>query len=373
MKILQINKFYHPFIGGIETIVKQLSEGINGKDNIKIDVLSCNNRAKTIRTYINGVYVIKASSVGTLLSMPVSFSFFFILKRIYKQYDLIHVHLPFPLAELGLWLIKPKQKIIVTYHSDIVRQRFFALALTRLNRWFLSHAEKIVVSNPNIIETSKVLMDFKTKCTVISFGVDTKKFSPDNGSKQSIEQIKKKYGDRIVLFVGRLVYYKGIEYLIEAMKGIDAKLLLIGEGPLKRFLTRKINRMGLANKVSILPYQPQNELVNFYISSTVLVLPSIYRSEAFGIVILEAMACGLPVISTELGTGTSYANQNGITGFVVPLRNSDAINNSLNILFSDKSLLIKMRESALKRVRSLFSINNMLDSYKQLYKNMNYE
>ncbi|MGB9735785.1 MAG: glycosyltransferase [bacterium] len=373
MKILQINKLYYPSIGGIETIVKQIAEGINNVDDVKIDVLACNDTGKTTHTDINGVPVTKASSIGVFFSMPVSFSFFLILRNIYKKYDIIHVHLPFPLAELGLWLIKPKQKIIVTYHSDIIRQRFLSFALRRFNRWLLSRANRIVVSNPNIVETSPVLKDFKTKCTVIPFGVDTKKFNPDNGSKQKIGQIRTTYGEKIVLFVGRLVYYKGIEFLIDAMKNIDATLLVIGEGVLKKSLMDRIQKLGLAKRVSFLPHQTQDELVNFYLASTVLVLPSIYRSEAFGIVLLEAMACGLPVISTELGTGTSYVNQNGVTGYVVPPGNSDAINMALKKLLSDKELCVQMGNAALKRIRTLFTLTNMLDNYKRLYKNIYYE
>ncbi len=368
MKILQINKLYHPVIGGIETAVRQIAEGMNSTDGFKIDVLVCNNTFKTVDENINGVSVIRASSPGILFSMPVSTSFILLLKNMWAEYDILHVHLPFPLAELALWLVRPKNGIIITYHSDIVRQRFISSSIGWLHTWVLNRAERIVVSSPNIIKSSPLLGDFGSKCDVIPFGVDIDRFNPHRGSRHKIEQIKREYGGKIVLFIGRLVYYKGLEYLIRAMKGIDARLLIIGEGPLKKTLANEVRKNGLENSVSFIPYQPHEELINFYLASSAFVLPSVYRSEAFGITILEAMACGLPVISTELCTGTSYANQDGVTGFVVPPGDSRAINTALKKLLSDHTLLSGMGSAARRRVETNFTINDMLNGYKKLYK-----
>lgn len=368
MRILQINKLYYPVVGGIETVVQQVAEGINKTDDFIVDVLACNSEFKTVREQINGVMVTRASSFGIFFSMPVSISFFLLLNKLWKSYDLLHLHLPFPLGELALWLIRPKCRLIITYHSDIIRQRFISSALNWLHTWVLGHAEKIAVSNPNIIETSPLLKRFKAKCTVIPFGVDMKRFSPDNSSKQSIEQIRQRYGKRIVLFVGRLVYYKGTEYLIRAMKDIDARLVIIGEGPMKRSLINEVNTQGLENKVTFLPCRTQDELVNFYRASSVFVLPSLYRSEAFGITIIEAMACGLPVISTELGTGTSYANMDGVTGFVVSPGNSDDLSTPLKKLLSDPVMASNMGRAGYQRIKTAFTIDTMLNKYKNLYR-----
>jgi rhamnosyl/mannosyltransferase len=373
MKILQINKLYYPVVGGIETIVKQTAEGINNRDGFTVDVLVCNNRFRTTHETVHGVSVTRASSIGIFLSMPVSISFILLLRKLWRRYDVLHVHLPFPLAEIALWLIRPDRKIIVTYHSDIVRQRLISRTIGWLHRWVLGHAEKIAVSNPSIIETSPLLKQFKTKCEVIPFGADITIFNPDSGAKHRIDQIQKDYGKKIVLFVGRLVYYKGLEYLIRAMKGIDARLVLIGEGPLRKILDAEIEKQGLGHTVAFIPYQSQEELVDFYRASRVFVLPSVYRSEAFGITIIEAMACGLPVISTELGTGTSYANRDGITGYVVPPRDSAAINRALKKLLSDSILWSKMGNAAFDRIRQGFTVDNMMDGYRKLYKNSNHE
>ena len=412
VKILQINKLYHPVVGGIETVVRQIAEGINDTGGVTVDVLVCNDRFKTTTGTIRGVSVTRASSIGIFFSMPVSLRFISLLKKMWRRYDVVHVHLPFPLGELALWLIKPKTRIVVTYHSDIVRQRLISSALSWLHTWVLGHAESIAVSNPNIIESSHLLKNFKTKCTVIPFGVDTNRFNPPThppdgypapleganslypplgkggeggfevsppfsnelrSAKERIERIQGDYGKRIVLFVGRLVYYKGVEYLIRAMKGIDARLVIIGEGPLRQKLLNEVRDNGLESAVTFLPYRPQDELADYYRASSVFVLPSIYKSEAFGITIIEAMACGLPVISTELGTGTSYANQDGRTGFVVPPRDSDAIHGALIRLLSDTAVLSKMGRAAVERVRTEFTMERMLNGYKKLYTRMHDE
>ncbi len=374
MKVLQINKFYHPVIGGVETVVKQLAEGINGGGGFTVDVLVCNDRyttpGKTVSERINGVHVTKAASLGVLFSMPVSLAFIALFRKVWRQYDVLHVHLPFPLAELALRLVRPGAKIVVTYHSDIVRQRLLSSMLSRLHAWVLSRADRIVVSNPNIVTTSPVLGPFKDKCVVIPFGVDTETFRPAPGAKDAVDRIRALYGMRIVLCVGRLVYYKGMEYLIRAMEGIDAVLVIIGEGPLRQALAREVRGHGLDARVVFLPYKPREELTAYYRAASAFVLPSVYRSEAFGITIIEAMACGLPVISTELGTGTSYANRDGVTGYVVPPRDSGAIHAALERLLPDAALSSTMGNAAVQRVRTDFTLTGMLDRYKGLYKEL---
>ena len=367
VKILQINKLYYPVIGGIETIVRQTAEGINTMAGFTVDVLVCNDRFKTTAETIHGVFVTKASSIGRLFSMPISIRFISLLNKMWHRYDVVHIHLPFPLGELALWLIRPKARIVVTYHSDIVRQRLISSALGWLHTWVLGHAESIAVSNPNIVGTSPLLKKFREKCTVIPFGVDTRTFHPGSGVAGNRDEIQKHPGKRIVLFVGRLVYYKGVEYLIRAMQGIDARLVIIGEGPLRQRLINEVRADGLEPAVTFLPGQPQEMLADYYRAASVFVLPSIYKSEAFGITIIEAMACGLPVISTELGTGTSFVNQDGSTGYVVPPRDSDAIHRALLRLLSDDTELMKMGKAADGRIRTGFTLQSMLDGYKKLY------
>ena len=268
------------------------------------------------------------------------------------------------MADLAIFLFPPKAKIILHYHSDIVRQKIFNFLINPLIFHTLRKAQKILVSNPNLVKNSPYLKNFRKKCEVIPFGVDLSKF--EKFDEKKVENLKKKYGD-FVLFVGRLNYYKGLNYLIEAMKDIKANLVIIGEGSEKENLSSKIKDLGLKN-VHLLPFQLDTELLNFYKACSVLVLPSIFKSEAFGMVLIEAMAYGKPVISTELGTGTSFVNQDGITGFVVPAKDSQVLAQAIKKILENKKLAQEFGQNAFKRVTEEFSLEKMLEKVAAVYK-----
>jgi rhamnosyl/mannosyltransferase len=365
MRILQVVKLYYPWIGGVEKVVQQIVEGLNGKDGFEIEVLCCAHEKKGKEEKINGVKIHRASSFGIFWGMPISFDFFRLFKKLSKKVDIIDFHHPFPLGDLGIFLFRPKARLIVHYHSDIVRQRIFNFFYKPLIFNTLKKAKKIIVSNPNLIESSSYLQKFKEKCEVISFGVNLEKFKKFDLEK--VRKIKEKYGD-FVLFVGRLNYYKGLHYLIDAMKGVKANLVIVGEGPEKSNLLSHISNLKLENKIFLLPFQPEEELVNYYRACSVFVLPSIFKSEAFGLVLIEAMACGKPMISTELGTGTSFVNRNGVTGFVVPPRDSGALAEAINKILSDKELAQKFGKNAENLVIEKFSLQKMIEKTKSVYK-----
>jgi rhamnosyl/mannosyltransferase len=364
MKVLQVVKLYYPWIGGVEKVVQQIAEGVNGKDNFEIEILCCDHEKKGKEEEINGVKVHRASSFGIFWGMPISFDFFKLFKRLSKKVDIIDFHHPFPLGDIALFLFRPKAKLVVHYHSDIVRQKIFDFLIRVFINNTLKKAEKIIVSNPNLIESSPYLQRFKEKCEVILFGVDLEKFKKFDLKK--VRKIKEKYGN-FVLFVGRLNYYKGLCYLIDAMKDVKANLVIIGEGPEKSNLISQISKLKLENKIFLLPFQPEDELINYYHACSVFVLPSIFKSEAFGLVLIEAMACQKPVISTELGTGTSFVNRNGVTGFVVPPRNSKALAEAINKILSDKELVQKFEKNAENLVIENFSLQKMIEKTKKVY------
>jgi len=176
IKILQVNKLYSPWVGGVETIVQQIAQGLNKKDNLEIDVLCCLHRREKRKTEeLNGVKIYRAKSLGIFWGMPISFDFFRLFKRLIKEYDIVDFHHPFPLGDLAILFFKPK-KLVVHYHSDIVRQKILSLFFKPLILNTLKKADKILVSNPNLIETSSYLKRFKDKCLVVPFGVDFDKF-----------------------------------------------------------------------------------------------------------------------------------------------------------------------------------------------------
>ncbi len=366
MKILQVNKFYSPWIGGVERIVQQITEGLNEKNNFKIEVLCCDHNKKGKEEKINGVKVYHASSFGIFWGLPISLDFFRLFKKLSQKVDIIDFHHPFPLGDLAIFLFRPKAKLIVHYHSDIVRQKALSFLINPFILNTLKKAEKIIVSNPNLIESSSCLRKFKQKCQIISFGVDLKEIE-NSLSEQEQRKIKEKYG-RFVLFVGRLNYYKGVDYLIEAMKDIGANLVVIGEGKEKERLKLKVERLKLGDRVFFLSHQPREKLINFYGASEVFVLPSIFKSEAFGIVLIEAMVCGKPVVSTELGTGTSWININEKTGFVVPPKDSRSLAKVINKILENKKLAEEFSKNAKKRVKENFSLDKMLKETEGVYR-----
>lgn len=349
MKILEVTKLYYPWIGGVEKVVQDIAEDLNDNDDIKIEVLCCQPKGKGKNEEINGVNVHKTSSLGILKSMPVSFSFFARFRKLAKDFDVLAIHQPFPLADLAVFLFRPKQRIIVHYHFDVYKQKILGVLLKPFAMHTLKKAEKIVVSNPNLVKNSQYLEKFKEKCVVVPFGVNIQKIQSSIDNKK-VTDIKNKYGD-FVLFVGRLSYYKGVQYLVEAMKDLSANLVIIGTGQEEKKLKILTNQLGLEKKVFFLSRQSDNTLSNYYKAASVFVLPSIYKSEAFGIVLIEAMACGTPLVTTEIGTGTSWVNEDRKTGFVVPPCNSSALSASINKILENNEIREKLSSGLHKRVK----------------------
>ncbi|MCD5396142.1 MAG: glycosyltransferase [Candidatus Pacebacteria bacterium] len=366
-KILQIAKLYYPKIGGVERIVQQISEELNKKENFGVEVLCCNQRRKRKIENVFGTKVFYASNLKTFWGMPTSFDFLKLFKRIRDNYDILNFHQPFPLADLALFLFPTKAKVVVHYHSDIVRQKILEIFIKPFVYNTLKKAKKIIVSNPNLVKGSKILKKFRDKCVVIPFGVEISKYQKFDPEK--IREIQKKY-NKFILFVGRLSYYKGVSYLIEAMKDIDANLVIIGEGEEKKKLKKLTKNLKIENKIFFLPFQPERKLINFYYACQTFVLPSIYRSEAFGIVLIEAMACKKPVISTELQTGTSWVNQNNFTGFVVPPKDVESLKMAIKKILEDNNLYSKFSQNVFLRVKEKFTLEKMINSLKEVYQNL---
>jgi rhamnosyl/mannosyltransferase len=364
MKILQIVKLYHPWIGGVEKIAQQISEGLQKRENIDIEVLCCSPRRERLIKEVNGIKVYRASSFGIVWGMPLSLDFFRLFKKIVKQFDIIDFHHPFPLGDLAILLFPFKAKLIVHYHSDIVRQKFFEFLFRPLILHTLKKAKKILVSSPNLIRTSPYLRKFQQKCEVVPFGIEIERFQ--RRDIQQTEGIREKYGE-FILFVGRLNYYKGVQYLIQAIKDIETNLVIIGKGKEEQNLKNLVEKLGIQNKVFFLPHLEETQLINFYQVAKIFVLPSIFRSEAFGIVLIEAMACETPIISTELGTGTSWVNVDGKTGFVVSPRDSSVLTQAIKNILENKNLAQEFGQAGLERVKKEFLAQKMLDRIWSIY------
>lgn len=362
--ILQVSKFYYPDVGGIERVVQAISEGVTNSD-YATHVLASSSKGKGEQTTVNQIPVTRASSAGTLMSTSIAPTFPLHLARLRRDADIIHYHLPNPLAVLSEFLTPSgDEKIIVTYHSDIVKQakalQFYRPFLHR----FLNRADKIIVTSPNLLKSSEHLAPYESKCTVVPLSIDLDEYKtlPSNKPEISVDP------DRpILLFVGRLNYYKGIEYLIDAMDTVDATLLIAGSGDRRNDLENRIEQHGISGKVHMLGYVPRDHLHHLYDIADVFILPSVEPSEAFGIVQLEAMAYGTPVINTNLQTGVPWVSKAGETGLTVPPRDSTALAEAINELLSDPDKIREYGENADSRVRGKFSQQKMVTSTEQIY------
>ena len=359
MKILHVNKFYTPVLGGIERVVQDIAEGLEKKGYTN-EVLACGGKWRGGVEDINGIRVYRAGRVGMLLGMPISLSFFSLFRKRVKEADAVFLHHPFPLAFLAHLFFGRSKKLFVWYHSDIVRQRISGLLIRPMIHKVLRRANKIFVASNNLLGHSSMLRGIREKCVVIPFGIDLTKFEDTDAIRNEARAIHSRYGTPLILSVGRPVYYKGFEYLIHAMQGVDAKLLIIGSGPLERQLKNLARELKLSESVFFLPHVPS--LLPYYYACDFFVLPSCEASEAFGIVQLEAMACGRTVINTNLRTGVPEVNIDGETGITVPPKDSHTLHDAILKLIGDRKLCERFSMRARERVEERFRMEKFIDA-----------
>ncbi len=368
LKVLQVYKdYYPPVIGGVEGHINLISTGLKNR-GVDVEVLVSNTRPRLDIEEIDGIRVTKAPQLGRFASAPLNVSFFSWVRKLGEDADIVHFHFPNPTGEISSLFSKLNGKVVVTYHSDIVRQAKMAKLYAPLMRLFLSKMDKIIATSPNYVRSSEVLREFQYKCRVLPFGVDLKKFEWRSDMAAEVAAIRHAYGPDIILFVGRFRYYKGLYVLLEAMKSARGSLLLIGSGPMERELKHHVAAdEELKQRIHFLGELSDRALIAHLHACDLFVLPSILRSEAFGIVLLEAMACGKPLISTELGTGTSFVNQHKKTGLVVPPNNAAALADAVNRLLENTELRETYGEAAKQRAGDCFSMEKMVEDLMHIY------
>lgn len=369
MKILHIGKYYPPSFGGIEKVNYDIVEGLNA-EGIQTDVL-CSNHTKG-NVFTNNFYKIyRVHTLKVVASTPLSYSFVSTLKKIQNEYDIIHIHLPNPMANLAVFLTRPKAKIILHWHSDIIKQRKLMILYKPLLDWLLRKATSIVVTSPTYVEGSSTLKKYKDKITCIPIGVDGNELT----IKRSVfDNLKEIYKDKKIIFtLGRLVYYKGFEYLIEASKSLpdDTIILIAGIGELKDKLQKQIHSYNLEDKVKLLGKIPFEELGAYYQLCDIFCLPSTERSEAFGVVQIEAMAFGKPVISTSIkGSGVDWVNLNNVSGIIVPPKDANKLAEAIIELLTDEKKYQQLSIGSRKRYEEVFTKEKMVEEFEKLYLKM---
>jgi rhamnosyl/mannosyltransferase len=363
VRVLHVYKDYPPVIGGIENHLRLLAEH-QVRAGLDVTVLVTAPDGVTRDGVENGVRVIRAGRVGELLSTPLSLSLFAHVRRL--EPDVTHLQFPYPPGDLAHLLFGRSRATVVTYQSDIVRQRLAGWAYRPLQARLLARADRIIATSPNYPRSSKALGRVRHKCAVVPMGIETAAW--ERADAAEVDAVRRRFPGPLVLFVGRLRYYKGLEYLIRAMNALEATLVVIGDGRLRAQLEREALRSPAAERIYFLGDMPQELLPAHYAAADVLVLPSSHRSEAYGLVLLEAMACGTPVISTELQTGTSFVNLAGETGLVVPPRDPQALADALRACLSDPAARRRMGQSGRRRVAAEFRVERMVERVIDVYR-----
>ncbi len=364
MKILQIIKLPEDTLGGIELIANTLSEYL-ANNNQEIEVVTSNVNSSYRETRYKNFVCRNLPTWFTIFSTPVCPSLVGYLRRA-QGFDIINLALPNPMGAIAYLLARPKGKLVVWYHSDIAQVILNIIFLPILLAVF-KKASYIVASNNKLMESSGILKKFRHKVTVIPYGINIAEFNNENDNMASISLLREKFSMPFVLFVGRLVYYKGLNYLIKAMKDIDAKLVIAGEGVLENKLKLLTKKLGISNKIFFAGKVEGTLKAQYMHACDLLVLPSTHKSEAFGIVLLEAMACAKPVVTTELGTGTSFVCQNNVTGLVVPPKDIPALKNAINQILHDRDFSRKLGEASRRRLEENFRIEKMGEEFLSLY------
>jgi rhamnosyl/mannosyltransferase len=358
MKILHVYKDYFPVVGGIENHVKHLAEAQVARGH-QVTVLVTSRDAHTHIEGMNGVRVIFAARLATISSAPLSVALFDWVRR--ESPDIVHLHFPYPLGEIANYFCGRARRVVLTYHSDIVRQKFLRVLYRPLMRRVLNRVDRIIATSPNYIASSEILSRYKNKCVVVPLGIDPAPFehAVQNSTPHSVPHL---------LFVGHLRYYKGVHYLIEAMPQIPhVRLTVVGTGPMESAWRSLAHQRGVSERVNFVGEVADADLPAYYAAADIFVLPASERSEAFGLVQLEAMAAGKPVISTELGTGTSFVNVNEETGLVVPPRDAHALANAIHRLLNDANLRMRLGNAGRVRVQKEFTRDQMVERVMAVY------
>jgi len=287
--------------------------------------------------------------------------------------DIIHLHMPNPVSELAYMAARARGKLgnarlVVTYHAE-PPWKVFQLYRPMVRK-ILRHADRIVCYTKRYWKGTSILRDFDDKQSIIPHGLCPETFQKTDDVREAAADIRQKYGPRIVLFVGRLVYYKGLPELVEAMRHVDATLLIAGAGPLGQSVEELINEKGLGDKIKMLGRVDEATKLALYHACDVFTLPAVDRAEAYGQVILEAQACRKPVVTSSLDSGVSELNQDGYTGLTCPPGNSDALADALKTLLENPTKAQQFGEVAYQRFMRRFTREAMVRLTLDLYRNV---
>ena len=370
MKVLQLGKFY-PVGGGVEKVMVDLMGGLSAR-GMYCDMLCAGVGLSGISRINSRSKLICVDTWCKLAATMIAPGMISQLRRICQEYDIIHVHHPDPMACLALYLSGYKGRVVLHWHSDIAKQRFLLQLYRPLQHWLLKRADVVVGTSPVYMQESPHLAHWQHKVCCLPIGIEP--VSPD---KEAVEEIRSRYGGRHIIFsLGRLVPYKGYRYLIEAARylGEDYVVLIGGTGPLRDELQELIRHWGVTDRVKLLGRISEEDLPAYYGACSLFCLSSVQKTEAFGIVQIEAMSCGKPVVATRIPqSGVAWVNSDEESGLNVEPGDARALASALRRICEDEELGRRLSVGARERFQRLFHIDRMIDEtinlYNQLWKN----
>jgi glycosyltransferase involved in cell wall biosynthesis len=367
MRVLHFYKTYYPdSVGGIEQVIRQLCVG-TGHLGVTNQVLSL-SRQKDLRPFeFEGHTVRRVPLNFEVASNACSMAAIGELARLAAQSDLVHYHFPWPFMDLAHFMARVKKPSVVTYHSDIVRQKHLLRLYQPLKHRFLQSVDTIVATSPNYLASSAVLDRYRDKTRVITYGLDKTTYPRPDPAR--LARWRAQVGPRFFLFVGVLRYYKGLHILLDAVAGTDYPVVIVGAGPIEQELKAHAERLGLKQVMFVGALDDLDKVALLELCYAVA-FPSHLRSEAFGISLLEGAMFGKPMISSEIGTGTSYINIDQETGLVVPPSDPQALRAAMRTLWDDPLLAQAMGRRAEARYLEMFSAEQMAASYTELYREL---
>jgi glycosyltransferase involved in cell wall biosynthesis len=360
LRVLHVGKYYPPHHGGMESHLETLCREL--REEVDVEVLVSADGRHTVRETVDGIPVTRIGTLATLASASVNPGMARAIRR--SGADVVHFHQPNPTGVLSYLASGRRGPLVVTYHSDIIRQRVLGTVFTPVLHRFLRRAHAILASSPDYARSSPVLRAHADRVRIVPFGIRADAFA--SADPDEVARLRARYGPRVVLAVGRLVYYKGFDYLIRAMAAVDARLVILGDGPLRGALEALAKQVGVAERVAFAGSVP--DAAPYYHAADVFALPAVARSEAFGLVQLEAMAAGLPVVNTRIDSGVPFVSRDGETGITVPPGDVRALAGALGHLLDAPSLRQRLGAAARERVRREFSLQRMAGDTLAIYR-----
>lgn len=379
-RICHLAKYYPPVPGGIETHVQTLARAqadmgaevsvlcVNGLNEKKSQSL----RTKTINELDNNVQV-------TSLGRAFSFARFDICPDLPRKINelanrpntILHLHTPNPTMLAALMTLRKRTPLVITHHSDIIKQRVLKYAFRPIEHFVYSQASRILTTSSEYISGSKFLRLYKNNLSYLPLGLDCSDYlHPSKAALAYTHHLKDKYDSPIWLSVGRLVYYKALHVAIEALTFVPGKLIIIGTGPLEKELKEQAKKLGVEDRIVWLGRVSADQLVGAYHAATALWFPSNARSEGFGLVQVEAMASGCPVINANIPcSGVSWVSRHGKEGLTVPMNDSMTLAWAAKRLLDEPGLRNRLAIASRDRASQEFDHMTMAKRSFEIYEN----